>query len=296
MRVTLQQKTSHINTSIVKLSEQMLRAQNKISSGKKVSKPSDDPIAAAKILDHRTSLQTMEQYVTNVETAKSRVEYADAILGYIDDLVTEAHGIAQAQSSRDAESMAAAAIEVRDIYDHIMELANSKYGDHYIFSGSKSHTPPFTRDADFNATYQGNGDSYQTMVSDSQVVKVVSDGEAIFQDPPDGTDLFLSLKALIDGLEAGDNSQVLAQTENLHNAQIHNHSVRTQYGTNLHRLEVSGNHWQNFRPKVEEMLTRLEAADMAEAIIELNNLEIAYQATIMTAAKIVQPSLIQFLG
>ena len=296
MRVTLQQKTSNINASLVRLSEQMLKAQDKIASGKKVSKPSDNPIAAAKILDHRTSLQSMEQYVTNVETAKSRVEYADAILGYIDELVSEVHGIAQAQSSMDAQSMAAAAIEVRDIYDHIMELANSKLGDNYIFAGSKTHTQPFVRDADYNATYQGNGDSYQTVVSESQVVKITSDGEAIFQDPPGGNDLFASLKDLIDGLEAGDNNLVLAQTENLHNAQLHNHSVRTRYGTNLHRLEVSGTHWQNFRPKVEEMITRLEAADMAEAIIELNNLEIAYQSTIMTAAKIVQPSLIQFLG
>jgi flagellar hook-associated protein 3 FlgL len=70
---------------------------------------------------------------------------------------------------------------------------------------------------------------------------------------------------------------------------------RSEYAPRLYRLEQADNHWANFSSKFQITISKIEEADITKAAIELNNLQIAYESTIATAARIIQPGLINFL-
>jgi flagellar hook-associated protein 3 FlgL len=63
----------------------------------------------------------------------------------------------------------------------------------------------------------------------------------------------------------------------------------------ISQLQTTEKYWLNYKPKMEQLLSKAEAADITEAVIELQAIELAYQATIATAASIMQPGLMQFL-
>ena len=72
-------------------------------------------------------------------------------------------------------------------------------------------------------------------------------------------------------------------------------SRRSEYAPVLYRLQATDEYLTNLRPKVEEAMATLEQADITKAVVELQNLELAYETTIATAARIIQPSLLDFL-
>ena len=54
-------------------------------------------------------------------------------------------------------------------------------------------------------------------------------------------------------------------------------------------------HWLDYKPKIQDLMAKEEEADITKAVVELQNLELAYQTTLATAARLIQPGLMQFL-
>ena len=71
--------------------------------------------------------------------------------------------------------------------------------------------------------------------------------------------------------------------------------VRAANAPILYQLETTENHWQNYKPKIQELLGKQEEADITQAVVELQSIELAYQTTLATTARIIQPGLISFL-
>ena len=179
-------------------------------------------------------------------------------------------------------------------------MANSKFNGNFIFSGHATNTAPFSRDADFNATYSGDEGEFRIMVSDNVEVNLVADGRKIFQNAANGgVNIFDELKKLIDGLENPDpvagSAQIEATVSVLQDSRGQINNIRSEYALSLYRLQAADEYMTNLRPKMEEALATLEQADITKAVVELQNLELAYETTIATAARIIQPSLLDFL-
>jgi len=302
MRVTQNITTSNFISYINQHAENLLKTQQQIASQKRINKSSDDPIGMGQVLGYRANLAVTDQYQENIERGMTRLEFNEVTLDLASDLVNTARGLAEnySGSTLSAATRQSAALQVKDLYDQVMQMANSKFNGNYIFSGHATNTAPFSHDADFNAAYNGDDGELRIMVSDNVEVNIVADGSKIFQNVANGgVNIFDELKNLIDGLENPDpvagSAQIEATANVLQAGRDQINSRRSEYAPVLYRLQATDEYLTNLRPKVEEAMATLEQADIAKAVVELQNLELAYETTLATAARIIQPSLLDFL-
>jgi flagellar hook-associated protein 3 FlgL len=309
MRVTQNITTSNFISYINQHAENLLKTQQQIASQKRINKSSDDPIGMGQVLGYRTNLAVTDQYQENIEQGMTRLEFNEVTLDLASDLVNTARKLAEnySGSTLSAATRQSAALQVKDLYDQVMQMANSKFNGNYIFSGHATNTAPFSHDDDFKATYQeenlginGDGGEFRIMVSDNVEVNIVADGRKIFQNAANsGVNIFDELKNLIDGLENPDpvagSAQIQATAKVLQAGRDQINSRRSEYAPVLYRLQATNEYLTNLRPKVEEAMATLEQANIPKAVVELQNLELAYETTLATAARIIQPSLLDFL-
>ena len=302
MRVTQNITTSTFVSFINQHAENLLKTQQQIASQKRINKSSDDPIGMGQVLGYRTNLALTDQYQENIEQGMTRLEFNEVTLDLVSDLVKTARGLAEnySGSTLSDTTRQSAALQVKDLYDQVMQIANSKFNGNYIFSGHATNTAAFSRDADFNATYNGDDGDFRIMVSDNVEVNIAADGRNIFQNAANGgVNIFDELKKIIDGLENPDpvagSAQIEATVNVLQDGRDQINSRRSEYAPVLYRLQAADDYMTNLRPKVEEAMATLEQADITKAVVELQNLELAYETTIATAARIIQPNLLDFL-
>jgi flagellar hook-associated protein 3 FlgL len=300
MRVTQNITTNNFVSYIHQQAESLLKSQEQVATQKRINKISDDPIGMGQVLGYRSNLAVIEQYEENIDQGVTRLEFNELTLDLAFDLITTARRLAEDYSGPEVtlETRQAVAHQVKDLYDQVMQLANTKFNDNYIFSGHATDTTPFTRDADYNATYNGDDGEVRIVVAENVEVKIDADGRNIFA-APGGVNVFDELKNLIDGLENPDtvagSAQIEATVSPLFDAREQISNKRTEYGPALYRLQVTEVYWEILKPKVEGAMATTEAADVTRAVLELKNLEIAYETTLATAARIIQPNLMDFL-
>lgn len=131
--------------------EKLFRLNSQISSGKRIDKPSEDPVGMSSVLIYRTELNANEQFQKNIELAEGWLNRTDAIMQDMDNLLGRAVELAtqQASSTADADTRKGAAQEVDQILHMVMGHANSRYGNKYMFGGTMTQDPPFINvDAD----------------------------------------------------------------------------------------------------------------------------------------------------
>lgn len=302
MRITQNMMSNIFTSNLRKQTEAMLQRQEQIATQKRINRPSDDPSGMGRVLAGRSTLATIGQYTDNIKQGKTRLEFNEETLKLVDDLVQRARRTAEEKSgdSVTAEERALAAESVKEIYDQVLQLANSKLNGRYIFSGDKSNEAAFTRDVDYNATYNGDAGSFRIPIADNVQVNVDADGRNYFQDAAGGgVNIFDELRDLIVGLENTDlaigSTQIRATIDPLEDAHVQIMNKRSEAGPKLYRLQATEEHWTNVKNTVQAAIGREEDVDVAQAIIELKNLETAYQSTMAAASRIIQPSLVNFL-
>lgn len=306
MRVTNKLMADTITSNLFKNTERLLDIQNTIASGKRINKPSDDPVGMGKVLDYRKTISIIDQYNRNIGHAQSWLGLADSALSSVDELLIRAKELAVSQATETAseETRLIAAEEMKNIYDQIIQLANTKSGNSYIFAGHITDTTPFTRNADgiegtaddFDAVYHGDTGEISIIIGEDVDIKINENGEAIFQNAASGGEnIFDTLRDLIAGLEADDTAAISDQIEPLDDALDQILGIRANVGAKMNRLEITENYWAEFQLNVSKMLSDTEDADMTKAITDLTTQEAVYQASLAVAARVIQPTLVDFL-
>ena len=295
--------TSNFKLHINRQAGDMLTQQRRIASGKRVNKPSDDPDAMARILEHRSRLERIDQYDHHIKRGKTRIEFTEQTLEQVSDLVNRARQIAEEKkgSNVTVDERLSAAGEVKDIYDQVMGLANTRYENNYIFGGHQTDAAPFSRDAGYNITYSGDAGDYRMVIGEYSEVSLDADGSKYFHDTsPTGVSIFDQLRDLITGLEnpvlATGSTQIDATIDPLFDGREQVNLKRAELGPKIYQLDVSQQHWNNFKPKIENALAEEENADITEAVLILQSLEIAYESTLATAARMIEPGLMKYLN
>jgi flagellar hook-associated protein 3 FlgL len=288
---------------LTRQNEALFDRQNIIASGKKINKPSDDPLGMGRVLDYRQTIASIEQYQTNIQRGKTRLDVVEVNLDLVDDLLEVVRAIAQDETGGTTESRQRAAESLKDVYDQILDQANSKFNDNYLFSGYQTKTAPFSRDDtqattfdQFTITYNGDAGDMQFIVADNTTITMQADGQPIFHDAASGgINIFDVMRDLIVGLENDDTAAISIQSGLLEQGETQIQDIRSANAPILYQLQTTENHWEYYKPKIEDLLGTEENADITRAVVELQSLELAYQSTLATAARIIQPGLISFL-
>ncbi len=281
-----------ITRDLYKAQQTLLESQVKVATGKRINRPSDDPIGMGKVLDYRKIISTIDQYNENIDQGKNQLEFTSTILDEVETLLNDAKQWALTFASGAETSANAAQIEVESLYEAVMDMANTKIGNNYIFAGLATDAPPYARDASYNATYSGVDGDINVLVGDDVQVQINTSGGDIFDG---GTDVFASLQRLIDALSRSDADDAFAEVANLQSAVEQVQNVATEASVHYGRLDSSENFLFKYKANVEDMLTKTENIDPAQAIVEMQLQETAYLTCLQTASKIIQPSLVDFI-
>ena len=237
----------------------------------------------------------IDQYGENIDQGVTRLEFNELTLDLAYDLITTARRLAEDFSGPEisAGTRQAVAHQIKDLYDQVMQLANTKFGDNYIFSGHATDTAPFTRDANYTATYAGDDSDQNVLVGDNVLVKINATGTDIFNG---GTDVFAALENLINALEAGDPVLAHAEAANIASGIEQVQTVATESAVFYGRLESAENYLTRYKKDIEDILSNTEDANLEQAIVELQLQQTAYEASLSTASQIIQRSLVDYLS
>ncbi len=145
MRITNRYLYSQLVKDLEQNTEKMFKLNGQISSGKRINAPSDDPMGMASVLIYRTELNAFGQFKKSIEYSTGWLSRTDAILQDLDDLLGRASELAVQQSSSTADSNTreGAAEEIKQIRSMVLDHANSKYGNKYMFGGTMTQHSPF---------------------------------------------------------------------------------------------------------------------------------------------------------
>lgn len=190
-RVTDNMKFNLLNNSISDIQNQYSNVMEKLSTQKQVNRPSDDPLGMGKILDYRSAKAQISNYTGNIDNSKSWLSAAESNLSNVNDILTsiKTTAISQASSTATASTRQIAADSLQPLIDQIRSVANSKFGNSYLFSGTKTDTEPFSTTAsaariDASVAASGNtfdgtvtsGGAYTGTANKTYVVKIITGG------------------------------------------------------------------------------------------------------------------------
>jgi len=171
MRVTNQMISDRVIYNLNRSLSRYMVLQSQMSSGRRIEKPSDDPVGTQKDLRYREMLSNIAQYKRNISSGLNLLSNYDSTLGDMGDMLSSANEVAIALSNDtyDATARDAAANEVKEIIEQIMVMANNKIDDRYIFSGFRTNVQAIKASSS-GFTYQGDFGNFQVEVEpDSKV-------------------------------------------------------------------------------------------------------------------------------
>jgi flagellar hook-associated protein 3 FlgL len=290
MRVTNKMMADNVIAQLFRQREQMVRTQEHITTGKRVNRPSDDPVEISSILSHRKTISSLDQYSENISKAKLHINTVDDVLGMVTDLLRDAKDIS---FDTDPAMRAEMAEQVAAIRDQVLQMANYQIDGKYLFSGDATQTAPY------NSTtwlYNGDAGTKDTVIGENMQIAITADGRSVFG--PDGANVFDVLNDLESALTAMPvvATDITDQISNLDSAVDRISTVRARNAGVYQRLDATENHYNYFKVNVQDMLSNAEDADIAEAIVNFQVQQTTYESTLSTSSMIIQKSLIDFLG
>jgi len=170
MRISTMMMFNNLIQNLTKATERTQEIQEVISTGKKINRLSDDPIEITRVINYQSDLDRLSQYGENIRYGNSWLGMSDSVLLDMQNLLIEAKNIAIDQSTSTASSgtRTRAAIEVQNLYEQLINYANTKLGGSYIFGGSITNHAPFNPDG----TYNGNGDDIMVEILEGIKAKI----------------------------------------------------------------------------------------------------------------------------
>lgn len=296
MRVTNNMLINNMKKNLNMSLRRMEKVQDEMSSGKKIRVPSDDPVAIARSLKLRADLKENEQFRKNASDALSWLETTETSLMQIKDILQRARELAVQGAngiftSEDGEKVSE---EVKQLRDQLVNFGNSTYVGRYIFAGYKTDQPPVQLAVDGSLDYRGDNGQILYQVGVSDTIKVNLTAEDIFIDGS-GNDLLKDMQDLIDSLDVGDSAVVGSSLGKIDSHLDNIISRVAEIGAKNNRMELVNNRLQDEKLNFTRLLSNTEDADMADVIIRLKNEENVYRAALAGGARIIQPTLVDFL-
>ena len=291
MRVTHQLMKQSVLTNVHKNLGQMSRLQNMLSSGKTLHKPSDNPIKVTQVMSYTTSLARNEQYQKNILAAKSWMSVTEDSLESITEILQRARelSIAGANGTMPEEARRAIAMEVDQLTDALIQMGNSSYQGRYIFSGHQTNIVPFSRDAVIS--YHGDEGSISWEVAPSVTIRGNIDGDELFM----SSNLFQSMEQLTQALFNNDDVAINLSIDKLDTVLDRVLDKRAAIGAMTNGLDMTMEKFLSEKLNFTELRSQLEDIDFAETYMNFAMMENIYRASLSAGARIIQPSLLDFL-
>ncbi|MEY9979969.1 flagellar hook-associated protein FlgL [Lysinibacillus sp. RC79] len=305
MRVTQSMLSSNmlrnLNTSYSKMS----KYQDMLDSGKVITRPSDDPVVAVKGMGYRIDLDKNQQYQRNLREANTWLDTTDEALDQVGGALKRVKEliVQAANDTNTADDRQKINAEMQQIKEQLRDIANTKVGENYIFSGTHTNQPLY-----IDKTGPQNPDI--TTGGQKPIEINVFDGISMNINTP-GADLFNDIDGFMThvttllesgatgpeigsalGLEVTNGVNKIPGLDGIYENTL---TLRADVGARQNRVEMMGNRLSLQEVNVTKQLSTNEDTDYAKTITDMVTQESIHQAALSVGAKIIQQTLVDFI-
>lgn len=268
-----------------------------ISSGQSVTVPSDDPAAAAALVQNAADTSSADQFLRSIGSIQGEVSSADSTLNSVTTALQRAIslGVEGANGTLNSSDRAAIATEVQGIQSQLLNLANLSYQGSYVFAGTTNQSPPYVLDptSASGVTYNGNSGTNSVTLGNHFTLQTNLPGSQLFSAP--GSDMFQAIQDLVTGLQSGTAAQISTAVGELNTASSYIDTQRVFYGNAGNQLTSQQTYLNSDTTQLAQQQNTLGAADLPTVITNLTTSETARQATLQAVASTTQTNLFNFL-
>jgi flagellar hook-associated protein 3 FlgL len=310
MRVTSGSYADRLISNLGSITSRQARYQAQISTGQRVALPEDDPGAVRRTLDLEGERGRVGQYGRNITRLKETAVATNTAMRSLSKIATRAGELAvKANSIRSTDDLKAYAAEVTQLIQQAVSSANSNLRGDAVLAGTRNGQPAYTLTLGTDGrvqsvTYNGNQDTPSLDIAEGQELSASVVGSnpngtgpaGLIEDPRSGADLFKHLIQLQDQLLAGQGAQVTTTTAVALQADSDNllrHIAAN--GVVQGRLEAASATVNDRLQALEGQISGETDADLAKALVRLNETQVSYQAALQTGGKILSLSLMDYI-
>ncbi|MBD8840687.1 flagellar hook-associated protein FlgL [Paenibacillus amylolyticus] len=305
MRITNNMLSSQLLLNLNRNAQQMNNTQTQLATGRKINKPSDDPVGITYSLRYRAELSSNEQYQKNVDSAVSWLEFNDTVLNQAGNVMQRLRELTVQASTGTNPQSALDSIneEVQQLKEQLVDISNSKLNGKYIFNGEtydiKPYDFPSNPDGSFDTT---NAASVVTdkgkvnfIVGESVQLPINVDGNEVFGTGTEDDNLFVIMNTIMKALSDGDQKELSNQLDNIDSRMDKMLAIRSEIGAKTNRVDLMMGRLDDLGINLTDLQSKVEDADYAELSIQSKIQENIYNASLSAGAKIISPSLVDFL-
>jgi flagellar hook-associated protein 3 FlgL len=297
MRVTFNGQFRDAIADVERASDRLAEYQRQVSSGRRLDRVSDDPSGIAVALSERTKIAQIDQYTRSTDSAYSRLTVVDTVLSDIVAKLTSAQVAATSalgSTITDAQR-AAAAQQLDGLKAALLDDFNTSLQGTYVFAGTKSTIKPYVADNTGTvAAYAGSTTEVQVDVDQDQMVTVGFNGGALTKGS-DPTDIFATIDNLIAAVNAGDSDAIGTGIGLIATMFARVTAAQSRVGASMQALDTEKLRLSATKLASTERLSKLEDANMVEAITGMQQADTAYKAALGAAAATAKVSLMDYL-
>ena len=266
-----------------------------ISSGRSVNQPSDNPTAAALLIENNDQATFNAGYLQSLSAVQGQLSTADSTLSSVVSVLQQATnlGIEGANGTLSDADRASIATELQGIQSQLLSLANTSYQGHYVFAGTNTNTAPFVLDRTVpsGVSYAGNTIVNKVSIGSGYQLPVNMPGSQLFSGT--GGDVFLAINNLIKQVQSngdiGDAATAVGTASSYISAQ------RVFYGNAMNQAQSQTTYLDTAKLQLSQQQNTLGAADLATVASNLTQAGIDTQATLATIAKMSQNNLFDYI-
>lgn len=292
MRITQTMLTNNMLRNLNQSYNKIDKYLNQLSTQKKITRPSDDPVVAMKGISYRSELSKVQQFERNISEVHSWMDSSDDVLNEagkvlhrVRELIIQASNDTYENNQRNNIAQ-----EIDQLKQHLIDLANTKVNNKYIFSGTNTVEPLFDNNGNINL--DANNDAVLIEVSDGIKVRANITPSNVFTQ-----ELMDKLDDIVNALKDPNSS---GSTLNGFIIDIDNHfqnlmNERADLGARMNRIELIEDRISQLELSTTKLLSSNEDVDIEEVITKLVAQESVYRAALGAGARVIQPTLLDFL-
>jgi flagellar hook-associated protein 3 FlgL len=297
MRIASNTLSDSMIRQIQQLTADQSKLQMQVSTGRRITQPEDDPTAVGRVLNLQSEQRQLAQYADNAVRALTLVQSSYSGLQGLKKVSDRAGELATlGTGALSVDAMKTYGTEIDQLLEQALQLANTRSGGDYIYSGTAVDAPAFSATRDVNGnitaiTYDGNTEQAVIPLSEATSVAPSTSPAA-----NSGFATFLNhLVALRDALDAGDIAAVRAVQPDLTGDEDLLIGAMADNGGIQTRIEAAQSQQQDRATSIDKLISNEASVDMPTTIVKLNQTQTAYQAALASAAKIMNLSLLDYI-
>ena len=287
-------------STMASLNERLSRVEQQVSSGKRLTKASDEPDSVTQLLSVRAELARLEQTQSNLSRVKTEVDTAEQSLQSAVSLFDRVRtlGMTGAGTNQTAQTRQIIADELGGILERMVGLANTSVDGRYVFSGDTDQQTPYAYDTTSVppwGAYQGAVSTRQTMHPLGITYAIAKDAQEIFDNADASRNVFQTIDTLRAALLSNDDAAIKAAVEPLAGVSSHLNGMLSFYGTAQSQTADATDTAAKMKMRLQTQLSETEDADITSAIVEMEQLRFSQQAALEVRGSLPQQTLFDYM-